>query len=125
MNKPLAFIIEDDPKLAKIFSITVQNVDFEIEVMNDGQSALDRLEIQIPDLILLDLHLPKCSGEEVLQEIRADARLKNAVVILATADALIAEKLQHDADLILLKPVDIAQLRTLLARFRLQITGLD
>ena len=118
MTIPVAFIIEDDRKLANIFSIVVQQAGFEAEIIAEGQDALTRLADTIPSLIVLDLHLPKCSGEEILQQIKADERLAEVKIILATADALRAERLRAEVDLALLKPIDPLQLRSLATRLR-------
>jgi CheY-like chemotaxis protein len=111
-------IIEDDPVLSKIFSITLRN-HFEIETITDGGWAIPRLHQIVPDLIVLDLHLPNVSGLEILQYIRATPSLKKTRVIVATADALQADLLQDDADIVLLKPVNPAQLRDLAGRLSL------
>ncbi len=120
MSQPLALIVEDDPKLCQIFSLTLQ-ADFSIEVCQDGREALARLGSAdpaaiVPDLVVLDLHLPGASGEEILHSIRADARLANTRVILSTANHLDAELLADQADVVLLKPVSPIQLRELALR---------
>jgi CheY-like chemotaxis protein len=111
----LALIIEDDPVLSKIFAITLRN-HFEIETITDGDWAIPRLRQIVPDLIVLDLHLPNVSGLEILQYIRSTPNLKKTRVIVTTADALRADLLQDDADIVLLKPVNPAQLRELAKR---------
>lgn len=118
MNKPLALIIEDDQKLADIFSLSLQAAEFETEIAADGQTALSRLAEIIPAVVILDLHLPQVSGEKILKKIRADERLAQTRVMLATADAFMAEGLRADADLVLLKPISPTQLRDLAARLR-------
>jgi len=70
-----------------------------------------------PILVVLDLHLPKASGKEVLERLRSEERLRSTRVILATADALIAERLREKVDAVLLKPIDFAHLRDLSAEF--------
>jgi CheY-like chemotaxis protein len=115
MPKPLAIIIEDDPLLSKIFSITLQN-NFEIETIVDGAWAMPRLQQVVPALIVLDLHLPNVSGREILTQIRADPRMAVTRVIVTTADALMADLLQDEADIVLLKPVSPTQLRELAER---------
>ncbi len=122
---PLALIIEDDTRLAKIFAEAIKSVKFRIEVINDGQVAVDRLKEIVPAIIILDLHLPRISGQDILQQIRADSRLKNTRVMLATADSLLADSLREQADLVLLKPISFGQLRDLAARLRPPDTMLD
>lgn len=117
MTKPLALIIEDDRRLANIFSLTLQT-EFQVEVIEDGGSALSRLSTLTPALVVLDLHLPHISGKTILTHIRQDKRLAQTRVMLATADAMLAEQLKDDADLVLLKPISVLQLRDLALRLR-------
>jgi DNA-binding response OmpR family regulator len=117
-NQPLALIIEDDDKLSKIFAGALQQADFAIEVIEDGNTALKRLAETVPAVVVLDLHLPHVSGDKILRKIRADERLAKTRVMLATADALMADSLRNDSDLVLLKPISFTQLRDLAARLR-------
>lgn len=113
MTPPLALIIEDNERLADIFSITMGQVGFETEIINEGQSAIARLEGSVPSLIILDLHLPLCSGEEILTQIKAKNHFSAVKIILATADSLNSERLRNKVDAVLLKPINPIQLRTL------------
>lgn len=118
MTKQLVFIVEDDPHLNQIFSITLKT-DFEIHSLIDGSQAIEELAKSSPDLVVLDMNLPGASGRDVLAYIRSEKkRFSHTRVILATADALQADLLQHDADLVLLKPVSPAQLRELALRIK-------
>ena len=117
MTKALALIIEDDPQLNTIMSITLQ-ADFEIETCADGASGLSRLKQITPNVVVLDLNLPGISGKEILQNIRADERLSKTRVIITTADERQAETLRDDADIVLLKPVSPSQLKELALRLR-------
>ena len=116
MTNPLALIIEDDPKLAKIFSIALESAKFQTEIIPDGEMALARLAEITPSIVVLDLHLPFVSGEEILHHIHADDRLVETRIMLATAAALMAEKLRKKTDLVLLKPISVNQLRSLAQR---------
>jgi two-component system, OmpR family, KDP operon response regulator KdpE len=115
MSKPLALIIEDNPEIAKILSLSLRN-EFEVESITDGNSAIARLAQVVPVLIVLDLHLPDVPGMDIFTRIRSDARLKATKVIVCTADALRAEMLRGQADLVLLKPISPGQLRELASR---------
>lgn len=118
MSNPLALIIEDDAKLSTIFSEALRMAEFETEIIQDGQIALERLADTIPAVVVLDLHLPHVSGRDILKQIRADERLDQTRVIVATADAVVAESLRDQADLVLVKPISFNQLRDLATRLR-------
>lgn len=122
MTNPLALIVEDDAQLCEIFSHALKLAEFDPAVAQDGKEALEQLETITPSLILLDLHLPIVGGDEILHYIRADERLAKTHVVLATADQLMAETLQDDVTLILLKPISVAQLKMLASRIRPHVT---
>jgi DNA-binding response OmpR family regulator len=115
MTKPLAFIIEDDPKLNNIAVITLQ-ADFQVESFTDGETAAQRLDQEAPNLVVLDLNIPGVHGRDILRKIRSDERLVKTHVILTTADERQAETLTEEADIVLLKPVSPGQLRELALR---------
>lgn len=117
MTNPLALIIEDDKRQATIFGLALRN-DYEVEVIEDGGTALNRLAELSPTLVVLDLHLPGISGEQIFQYIRTQEHLAQTKVILATADAVLAESLSDQTDLVLLKPISVSQLRQLARRLR-------
>jgi two-component system, cell cycle response regulator DivK len=117
MTKPLAFVVEDDPQLSRIFTITLSEA-FETEAITDGTQAMMRLSEVVPHLVVLDINLPGVSGAKILHSIRADARLAATRVILATASPRQADELQDKADIVLLKPVSISQLRDFANRLK-------
>jgi two-component system cell cycle response regulator DivK len=118
MSNPFALIIEDDPKLAFIFAEALQMAEFETEIVQDGQAALNRLAATTPAVVVLDLHLPHLSGSDILAHIRADQRLIQTRIMVTTADASKAEHLRSDVDLVLLKPISLHQMSTLAKRLR-------
>ena len=112
-NRPTALVVEDDDKLATIFAQAMKTAGYDIQVAFDGQKAIAMLAHLEPSAIILDVHLPGASGEVVLNHIRNESRLKDAVVVLATADSLMADHLRDQSDFVLLKPVSFNQLRDL------------
>ena len=121
MTQPLALIIEDDPKLADIFALSLETAGYQVEIIADGGAALTRLAEMAPDVVVLDLHLAHVSGEGILHYIRANIHLTKVHVILATADAAMADQLGEQVDLVLLKPISPFQLRDLATRLRLAL----
>jgi len=124
-QQPLALIIEDDASLSEIFAQALKQAKFETEVIEDGNAALIRLTKTVPAVVVLDLHLPHISGDKILRQIRTDERLAKTRVMLATADAQMAEQLRSDSDLVLLKPISFHQLRELASRLRPPDTSLS
>jgi len=116
--QPLALVIEDNKDHAVIFAEALKGADFEVETTHDGETALARLADITPALVLLDLRVPKVPGIEILRHIRADDRLAETRVILATGDHITAERLHDEAEVVLIKPIDFIQLRDLAVRMR-------
>ncbi len=115
MNE-LALVIEDDEDLATIFSEALQSAGYAVETIRDGELARRRLKEIVPDIILLDMHLPKVAGSKLLSGIRSDSRLSGTRVVIATADARLGEEYRETADFVLIKPISFTQLRDLTMR---------
>lgn len=115
-TKPLALIIEDDPDISFLFSRTLTSAGFETEIVSAGDVALERLSSVTPDVVTLDLHLPGTSGEKVLRYIRGEARMADTKVIVITAYRHLTDALDVEADLVLIKPIGLEQLRDLASR---------
>jgi two-component system, chemotaxis family, response regulator Rcp1 len=89
----------------------------EVTVVRDGQAALDHLlgadaESRRPDLVILDLNLPKLSGHEVLAQMRADPELRRvpvAILTTSSAEKDVVKGYDLGANCYLTKPVDVEQ----------------
>lgn len=115
-------LVEDDPGDAGLVKAAFANSRFvcRIEHISDGVEAMKRLRAlspegpsALPDLVLLDLNMPRKSGHEVLAEMKADENLKDVpVVVLTTSDAErdVAAAYHSGASGFVTKPVDIEQL---------------
>lgn len=113
---PLALVVEDDEDLSFIFAEAMRAAGFEPEIVRDGQLALDRLEVIKPAVVVLDLHLPHVAGTDILKRIRELPHLKGTRVVVATADARLAEQTDRQADFVLIKPISFSLLRDLTSR---------
>lgn len=112
----LALIIEDDADLGAIFSEALQVAGFATETIRRGDTAMARLGEVIPEVVILDLHLPGVDGKALMKHIREDARLAHTQIVVASADAALAQALEINADFTLLKPISFSQLRDLAKR---------
>lgn len=77
-------IIEDEAVLQKTFESTLRDEGFDIIAALDGEVGINLAKKEKPDLILLDLVLPKINGFEVLQELKGDPGTKDIPVIILT-----------------------------------------
>jgi len=77
-------IIEDDSFLSEMYSTKLIQEGFEVEVAVDGKQGFEKIKNIKPDLILLDIVLPKIDGFEVLENVKKDTELKNIPIILLT-----------------------------------------
>jgi len=123
MTLKLAIVVEDDPGVGGVYIEALKQAGFATELFNNGRTALARLAVAVPDLVLLDLNLPVVSGEYILKAIRADERLAGTRVIITTGEAHRAKEMQSRADLVLVKPVSANQLSDLAARMIVPGTG--
>ena len=117
-NPTLALIVEDEADLAVIFSTALQKAGYTVDVATNGEEALAKLHANVPYLVLLDLHLPKISGQEILDQIYDDPKFKDSRLIVASADARRAADLEEKASYVLIKPIDFYQLMRLGERLR-------
>ena len=120
MSKNLALVIEDDNDLSEIFSRALQQAGFEVESITDGKTAEARLKETLPNVIVLDMHLPHVDGATLLKQIRADERLSKARIIIATADSAKAEQYRSQATIVMIKPITFSQLRDISARLKVE-----
>ncbi|MDE2144597.1 MAG: response regulator [Patescibacteria group bacterium] len=75
-------LVEDDPFLSQLLSTRMQRAGLEVSKAVDGEEAVNFLKQNKPDLVLLDLILPKKSGFQVLEEMKGDPLIKEAPVII-------------------------------------------
>jgi len=78
-------IVEDERDIAELLSYNLSKSGFQIITAEDGEQALRLLEKELPDLVILDLLLPKIDGKEVCRRIRQNERTRNVPVLMLTA----------------------------------------
>lgn len=110
MTQPLALIIEDNQELGEIFAELLEFEGWQTKIIQEGHTALKFLAVEVPDVVMLDMHLPFVSGLDILAQIRRDTRLANTKVMLVTADTELAKFAESQADMVLVKPVGGEQL---------------
>ncbi|HUF38192.1 MAG TPA: response regulator [Anaerolineales bacterium] len=113
---PISFVIEDDKNLSVAFTEAMKSASYQVITIRNGLEAIARLKTEVPATIILDLHIPGVTGVDILHYLRDDARFKAVKVIVVTADDRKAEELRELADLVLIKPIGLQQLRNMALR---------
>ena len=110
-------IVDDNPDLRFIFARTFDRRHFSVHVAVDGVEAIESLQAELPDVLILDVNMPRLSGFDVLRYVRQNQRTKDVKVVLVTGNCMaIQEPEAKYADLLLIKPVNIDDLVTLARR---------
>lgn len=77
--------VDDEQSIRKLVTVTLQNRGFEVDNACDGQEALDKVTTDRPDLIVLDVMMPRMDGFEVRKRLRANEETKDIPIIFLTA----------------------------------------
>ena len=112
-------VVEDDEKIARVIQLELEYANYKIDIAHTGKSALERLENENFDLILLDVMIPELNGLEVLRRVREQN--EDVKIIMLTARDAVMDKvsgLDSGANDYMTKPFEIEEL---LARIRVHL----
>lgn len=120
-NGKKILIVEDEDLIAKVLAIRLEGLGYQVSVANDGEEGLQAVKKQVPDLVMLDIGLPKIDGNTICEVIKTDATLKHIKVIMLTGKRLMGDMedaFQAGADIYVNKPYDwqrlLAQIQKLI-----------
>ena len=111
--KHKVLIADDEPNIVISLEYLMKRAGYEVFVARDGEQALDLLRRERPRLVLLDVMMPKKNGHEVCAELRADAALRDTLVLMLSAkgrDADVDKGLGVGADAYMTKPFSTKEL---------------
>ena len=125
-EKPdVVLVADDDEDICRFVEVNLRLEGFEVVTAGDGEEALRAAFDTAPDLVLLDIMMPKMDGVQVCERLRGDSRTRNVSVIMLTAKSLSADKivgLTAGADDYMIKPFDpmelVARVKSALRRTR-------
>lgn len=122
-GKVRVLIVDDEPSILKMVGKRLEVEGFEVQVAMDGEEGLAKAQAEPPDLIILDLMLPKLNGYEVCTRLKQDVQYRKIPIMLFTAKAQPKDEqlgLECGADTYLRKPFQakelVDKLRALLAK---------
>lgn len=108
-------LVDDNQQNLELIQAYLETLPVEIETARDGIEAIEAVERQQPDLILLDVMMPRMSGFEVCQKLKANPETRDIVVIMVTALHEVADyerAVESGTDDFLSKPVNKLELLT-------------
>ena len=111
-RSPLILVVEDDPSVQNLLTLLLEEEGFEVITARDGLEGLVKMELQHPSLVVLDLMMPNVSGDRVIEEIRADPRLKAVPLIVVSGRHDVHQTFDAELgrDNVFAKPLDPAHL---------------
>ncbi len=122
MRELAILVVDDEPSISEVVTIYLQRAGYQVSVARDGQAALDAIERQPPDLVVLDLMLPKVDGLEIARRVRAQG---DTPIIMLTARREEADRitgLETGADDYVVKPFSpqelVSRVKAVLRRTR-------
>jgi DNA-binding response OmpR family regulator len=122
MNEPTILVVDDEPSISEVVGIYLRRAGYQVAVARDGQEALDALEKDPPDLVVLDLMLPEVDGLEITRRLRAGG---DTPIIMLTARREEADRiagLEMGADDYVVKPFSpqelVSRVKAVLRRTR-------
>lgn len=125
MEKPKILLVDDEEDLVQLMLVRLEAAGYEVAAAYDGQQALDRVRKSRPDLIILDLMLPRVDGYKVCRLLKFDERTRRIPILIFTARAREEDlklALECGADAYQTKPFEVhlllGKLKELLDRAR-------
>jgi diguanylate cyclase (GGDEF)-like protein len=106
-------VVDDDPDIARFVEVNLRSAGYDVSVASDGEQALEKAGLLRPDLVLLDVMMPRIDGFEVAHRLRRNPQTANTSIIMLTAKALATDKvlgLTAGADDYIIKPFDPIEL---------------
>ena len=96
-DKQLILVVDDDPDLVEAVSMKLESENFQVAKAYDGEEAWDRIKAKRPDLVILDVMMPRKDGYTLCDEIKKDEAYKDIPVVLLTAvaDAVTSTSYTH------------------------------
>jgi DNA-binding response OmpR family regulator len=119
-KKKKVLVVDDNKDTVRIIQEALEGAGFSVNCAFDGKEALELVRKELPDLMILDLMMPKMSGYEVCGEIRKDPKTKELIVLMLTARSDVDAKIQGiegGANDYLVKPVEPREVVSRVRRF--------
>jgi len=121
--KEKILIVEDNPLNMRLLEMVLSAKNYTLLKATDGEEALDTTMREHPDLIIMDIQLPKMNGLEVIKKLRETPALSHTLIIAVTAYAMKGDRervIESGCDAYLSKPINTRELPGIIAEMLLQ-----
>src|SRR5436189_839480 len=134
-TSPRILVVDDEVDISTVLSVTLRRAGFDVQTAGDGIEAIESIHREPPDLVILDVMMPRADGLETLKRIREHGPTVNLPVIMLSAKAQLADKIRgfdRGADDYVAKPFEPSEMlvrvqsllkRTALARLTAPLLG--
>jgi CheY-like chemotaxis protein len=112
-------LVEDNPQNRYLMTFLLEKSGYTVDVAEDGERALDMLHVSTPDLILMDMQLPRIDGYEATRRIKASERLRSIPLVALTAHSMKGDRskaIDAGCDAFVTKPVDADEILAVIER---------
>ncbi len=113
MSRRRILVVDDDPDIVEMVQFFLSGSNFQVFVAQNGKEALEQVEMNRPDLVLLDIRMPQMDGLEVCERLRNGVMTKSTPIIMVTAEGRrqdVADALAAGADGYVIKPFNLKKL---------------
>jgi two-component system alkaline phosphatase synthesis response regulator PhoP len=118
-QKKRVLVVDDERHIVRLVQVNLERQGYEVLTAYDGVECLEKAKAEKPDLIVLDVMMPRMDGFEALQRLKSDPKTNQIPVIMLTAraqDRDVLQGYQYGADLYLTKPFSPLELISLVKR---------
>lgn len=116
MKKPKVLVVDDEPDICEILGVFLEDNGYHFLQASDGKQVIAQVEKEKPEIVILDLAMPRMSGLEILRRIKKDSKETNVILITAYRDAeKIVEAFHLGADDLIFKPFSLEYLKKILS----------
>ncbi len=124
-NNKLILVVDDDPDLVEAIGMKLESKNYRVSKAYDGIEAWDKIQEERPDLIILDVMMPRKNGYELCDELKNNPKYQDITVVLLTAvgSAVTSTRYTHQegmsvlADDYIPKPIDLDKLMSIIDDF--------
>jgi CheY-like chemotaxis protein len=119
-EKPRVLVVEDNPDNMLLFQDVLQALNYTVIQARDGETGVQTAKAEKPNLILMDLSLPRMDGWTAAGHIKADPELQHIPIIALTAHAMVGDReraLAAGCDDYLAKPINLREFREKVSRY--------